>query len=115
MLEGMQQGDICAGEAGEHGGIAPVALPFMAGDGVKFARVGDDDGGSKTGEVTADPGAVRASFEGDGGGRITGEQLRERRAVIGEGTFVDQQAGGIQHAVLMAAVTQIEADGITAR
>ena len=115
VLEGMQQGDICAGEAGEHGGIAPVALPLMAGDGVEFAGIGDDNGGPETGEETADPRAVRAGFEGDRCGGIVGEQLRERDAVIGEGTFVDQLAGGIQHAVLMAAVTQIEADGITAR
>ncbi len=82
---------------------------------MELARVGDDDGGSKTGEVMADPRAVRAGFEGDGGGGITGEQLRERRAVIGEGTFVNQLAGGIEDAVVMAAIPQIEADGITAR
>ena len=43
----------------------------------------------KTGEVTADPEAVRAGFHGDRGGGIAGEQLRERRAVIGEGTLVN--------------------------
>src|ERR1017187_9720921 len=48
----MEQGRVRAGEAGEHHGIAPVALALVPGDGVELAGIGHDDGGAEAGEVT---------------------------------------------------------------
>ena len=107
----MEQGHVRARQAGEHHGIAPVALAFVAGDGVKLAGIGHDDGGAQIGEVTADPRAVRARFQGHGGGGIPGEQQREGHAVIEQGPFVKDLAGGIQDTDVMAAITEIEPDG----
>jgi hypothetical protein len=82
----MEQGHVRAGEAGEHHGIAAVALALVAGDGVQLAGIGDDDGGPEAGEVTADPRAVRPGFERHGGGGIVREQAaRGGHAVIGPG------------------------------
>ncbi len=78
---------------------------------MEFAGIGDDDQGPEAGEVTADPRAVRARFNGHGGGGILGEQQREGHAVIEQGAFVEDLAGGIEDAEIMAAITKIKADG----
>ncbi len=92
VLERMEQGHVRAGQAGEHHGIAPVALAFVAGDGVELAGIGHDDGGPEAGQIPADPRAVRARFQGHGGGRIPGEQQRQGHAVIEQGPFVNDLA-----------------------
>ena len=52
-----------------------------------------------------------ARFEGDGGGGIAGEQAGQRDPVIEHGPFVEDLAGGIEDADVMAAIAKIEADG----
>jgi len=59
-----------AGEAGEHLGVAPVALALVAGNGLKFARVGHQYRCAVFGKLTVDPRNVRARFQGDGGAGI---------------------------------------------
>jgi hypothetical protein len=76
VLDGMEQRGIHAGQPGEHLGIAPVALAFVAGDGVELARVGDEDSGPKVAEVAADPRTVRARFQRHGGFWKIREELR---------------------------------------
>lgn len=100
-----------AGQAGGHHGVPAVAFALVAGDGVKLAGIGDDDRGAQAGEVTADPRAVRAGLQRHGGGGIFREQQGEGRAVIGQRPFVEDPAGGVQHADVMAAVAQIQAEG----
>ena len=63
------------------------------------------------GEVTADPRAVRAGFEGNGGGGIVGEQQGQGYAVIEHWPFVEDLARGIEQTDVMAAIAEIEADG----
>jgi len=111
VLDGMQQRRVHAGEAGEHLGIAAVALAFGAGDGVELARVGDQDHGAQVGEVTADPRTVRARFQRDGGVRKLAEQLRECGTGVGQGRLADNLAGGIQHADMMCPITKIQTEG----
>ena len=62
----------------------PVALAFGTGDGVKLARVGHHHRGSKPGEVTADPRAVRAGLQRDGGAGKIHEQLGKCRPGVGQ-------------------------------
>ena len=88
----MEQGGVRAGQAGEHHGIAAVALAFVAGDGVELAGIGHDDRGPQAGEVTADPRAVRARFQRHGGGGILGEQQGQGHALIEQGPFVNNLA-----------------------
>ena len=111
VLQGMEQGRVGAGEAGEHHGIAAVALAFMAGDGVELAGISHDDGRAKTREVTTDPRTVRARFQRHGGGGIVVEQQRQGHAVIEHGPFVNDLARGIKHTDVMAAIAEIEAEG----
>jgi len=111
MLNGMEQRGIHAGEAGEHLGVAPVALALVAGDGVELAGIGHDDGGPEAGEVTADPRAVRARLQRDGGAGKLREELRQGRAGVGQGRLADDVAGGIEHADVMRPITEIEAEG----
>jgi hypothetical protein len=73
VLEGMEQGRVGAGQAGEHHRVAAVALALVAGDGVELAGISHDDGGREAGEVTADPRTVRARFQRHRGGGILGE------------------------------------------
>jgi hypothetical protein len=107
----MEQGRVRAGQAGEHEGVAAVALALVAGDGVELAGVGDDDRGAQAGEVTTDPGAVSAGFQRHSGGGIAGQQAGQRDPVIEHGPFVKDLAGGIQDDDIMAAIAKIEADG----
>ncbi len=83
MLDGMEQGRINPRQPGEHLGVAPVALAFVAGDGVELARVGDEHGGTAPREEPADPRAVGASFQRNGGVRELCHQLRQCRSGVG--------------------------------
>ena len=111
VLERMQQGHVRPGQPGEHHGIAAVALALVAGDGVELAGIGHDDRGSEAGEVTADPRAVRPGFQRHGGGGILREQRARADAIIEQRPFVNDLAGGIQDADVMAAIAEIEAKG----
>ena len=111
VLNRMEQGRVRAGQTGEHHRIAAVALAFVAGDGLELAGIGHDDRGAQAGQIPADPRAVRARFQRHGGGGIPGEQQRQGDALIEQGAFVKDLAGGIQDTDVMAAITEIEADG----
>ena len=78
---------------------------------MELARVGDQRGGPQAGEVTADPRAVRAGFEGNGGAGKIGHQLCQRGPAVGQRSLADDLAGGIQHADVMRPVTEIQAEG----
>ena len=80
----------------------------MAGDGLELARVGDEDCGALLGEETADPRAVRAGLHGHGGlGKLL-QQLQERWPGVGEETFMDHLASGIQGADEVTTIPQIK-------
>jgi hypothetical protein len=111
VLDGMKQGRVNAGKAGEHLGIALVAFAFVTRDGVELARVGDQDVCAEVGEVTADPRAVRAGFEGNGGAGEIGEQLGQCGPGVGQCALADDLAGGIEDADMMRPVSEIKAEG----
>ncbi len=111
VLDGMQQRGINTGQSGEHLGVASVALAFVAGDGVELARVGDEHLRSKVGEEAADPRTVGAGFQGDGGVRKLGKQLRECGSGIGQRTLADNLTRAIQYADMMCPITKIKAEG----
>ena len=107
----VEQRGIHTRQPGEHLGVAPVALALVAGDGVELAGIGHDDRGPEAGEVTADPRAVRARLQRDGGAGKLREELRQGRAGVGQGRLADDVAGGIEHADVMRPITEIEAEG----
>ena len=98
-------------EPGEHHRVAAVALALMPGDGLELAGIGHDDLRAEAGEKTTEPRAVRARFQRHGGGGIVREQGGQGRAIIEQGAFLKQLAGGIQDADVMAAIPEIQTDG----
>ncbi len=80
----LEQRDVCTSQPGEHLGVAPVALALVAGDGVELARVGDENRGTESCEITADPRAVRASFQSHGGAGKIRKQLGEGGPGVGQ-------------------------------
>ena len=70
-------------QSGEHLGITAVTLTFGTGDGVKLAGIGHQHGGTEAGEITADPRAMRARFQRDGGAGKIREELRQGRPGVG--------------------------------
>ena len=111
VLDGMEQRGIHAGEAGEHLGIAAVALAFGAGDGVELARVGDEHLRAVFGEEAADPRTVRARFNGHSGAGKIREELRQGRAGVGQRRLTDNLTSGIKDADMMCPITEIQAEG----
>jgi hypothetical protein len=84
VLDGMKQGWINPRQTRQHLRVAAVALAFVTGDGVELARVGDQHGGAAPGEEAADPRAVHAGFQRDGGTGKLDEQLGQRRPGVGQ-------------------------------
>ena len=78
---------------------------------MELAGIGHQNCGAEVGEVTTDPRAVRAGFEGNGGAGILGEQLGQRGPGVGQGPLADDLAGGIEDADVMTPITEIEAEG----
>jgi hypothetical protein len=111
VFNGMEQRSIRAGQPGEHLGVAPVALALIAGDGVEFARVGHQHGGTEAGEITADPRTVRARFQRDGGCGELGEQLGQGGPRVGQRSLTNNLTSGIQRANVMGPITEIKAEG----
>ena len=111
VLDGMEQRGIHAGEAGEHLGIAPVALALGAGDGVELARVGHQHRGALFGKVTTKPGTMGARLQRDGGVWIIHEELRQRWPGVGQRSLADNVTGGIEDTDVMLTITEIEAEG----
>jgi hypothetical protein len=107
----MEQRGIHAGEAGEHLGVAPVALALGAGDVVELARVGHQHGGALFGKVTTNPRTMRARLQRDGGAGKIREELRQGRAGVGQRSLADNVAGGREDTDVMLAITEIDAEG----
>jgi hypothetical protein len=63
------------------------------------------------GEITADPRAVGASFQGDGGLRELGEELSQRGTVVGQRSLADNLTSSIENANVMLPVTEIQTKG----
>ena len=82
---------------------------------MELARVGHDDLGPEVGEVTADPRAVGAGFQREGGAGKLGEQRFEGGPGVGQGRLAHDCPGGIKDADVMRTITQIEAEGVAAR
>ena len=57
-----------------------------------------------------DPSVVLARFQRHDGGGIVGEQQSQGYAIVEDGSFVQDLAGGIQDTDIMAAITEIEAE-----
>jgi hypothetical protein len=77
MLKRRQQPGIVGGEAGQLLRIVAIVLRFAGGDGADLACVGHDHLVAQSGEQAADPGRVRATFQGNAHARLGSEMPSE--------------------------------------
>lgn len=67
------------------------------------------------GEVTADPRAVGAGLQRDGGAGKIHKQLCQRGAGVGQGRFADNLTSGVENADVMCPIIEVKAEGEPAR
>ena len=75
---------------------------------------GDQNGGTKVGEMTTVPRNVHTRFLRDGGARKLAEQLREGGPGVWQRSLADDLVGDIQYADVMCPITETQAEGKTA-
>lgn len=110
VLDGAEEVAVGAEEFGEHAGIELIAFAVVLVDGTKFAGIGYGDVHACIGEVAADPGAVCADFDGDGGLGIILAEFLECGAIVGNGELLEDDAISACGADVVFLIAEIDAD-----
>ena len=110
VLNGAEEVAVGAEEFGEHAGIELIAFAVVLIDGAEFAGIGDGDVHACLGEVAADPGAVCADFDGDGGVGMIFAEFLECGAVVGDGEFLENGTIRVCGADMVFLIAEVDAD-----
>src|SRR6478736_7052941 len=110
MLNGMKQCGIHPGEAGQHHGITPVALPFVLIDCPGLPWIGHDHSKTQLLQKAAHPRTVRAGFHHHSGAGITSRHGCELFARIAQTSLSSHLPGSVQHVICVPTVTKVKSD-----
>ncbi len=111
VLDGREQDRIDPRQAGDHVGVALVALADARVDGPELARIGHQHLMAEVLEKAADPRAVGSDLQRDAAVGILLREPPETLFVVGDGTLLDDFARRVENADGVFLVAQVEPDG----